>query len=190
MDDPNLLIQVEATALGAVGDVPVYFSQATPAQANVTDSFGVAEAVQFNKSHGFYEQAFDLELSTPTVGATIRYTLDGSTPTLTNSMPYEGPLLIDATQTVRAVAFKEGLQPSRPSTQSYLFIEDVLTQDRAAAVARGFPNSLERGDRCRLRRRPACRRTEWQRLVQWRLCPDRPRGSQGHPDLVVGDGFR
>ncbi len=139
VDDENLLVQIDATALGEIGTVPVFFERSTPGLANVTDSYDVAEQVQFSDPHGLYDQAFELELTTPTVGAEIRYTLDGSTPTRLNSMPYEGSIRIDQTQTVRAVAFRDGLRPSRPTTQSYLFIEDVLTQDRNLALSRGFP---------------------------------------------------
>jgi hypothetical protein len=140
-DDLNLLLQTELVGLGQLGENPVFFTAATPARANVTASFGVVDPVQFSVPHGFYEQAFELELSTPTVGAAIRYTLDGSAPTEANSMPYEGPILIDGTATVRAIALKAGVQPSPAITQTYIFIDDVITQNRSSALARGFPNS-------------------------------------------------
>jgi hypothetical protein len=140
-DDDNLLLQADLTALGRVGETPVFLVTATPGAANIAESFGVAEPVQFSQPHGLYEQAFDLTLSTPTVGASILYTLDGSHPTPTNSFPYEGPIRIDRTQTVRALAIKEALEPSAATTQSYLFVEDVIRQSRTTALARGFPNS-------------------------------------------------
>ena len=46
---------------------------------------------------GFYTAPFDVELSTPTVGSTIYYTTDGSTPSATNGSAYVGPVTISTT---------------------------------------------------------------------------------------------
>lgn len=55
---------------------------------------------------------------TATTGATIRYTLDGSTPTV-SSAPFTIPLLVDTTTTVTACAFKPGHAPSAAASASY-----------------------------------------------------------------------
>lgn len=47
-----------------------------------------------------------------TVGASINYTLDGSTPTSTHGMLYTGPLTLTASTTVNAVGFMSGLANS------------------------------------------------------------------------------
>lgn len=62
-------------------------------------------------------RAVTLRCRTP--GATIRYTLDGTTPTL-ESPVYSEPLDISGMTTISAVAIKEGLAPSPVSHATYL----------------------------------------------------------------------
>ena len=45
-------------------------------------------------------------------GATIRYTLDGSTPTASTGQVYSSPVTLSATTTVKAVAVKDGVTSS------------------------------------------------------------------------------
>ncbi|HMJ63750.1 MAG TPA: lamin tail domain-containing protein, partial [Candidatus Binatia bacterium] len=60
-----------------------YFSAPTPGAANGSSTIqDVVEPVHFSVSRGFFNAPFNLVLTTPTPGATIRYTLDGSPPTL------------------------------------------------------------------------------------------------------------
>lgn len=63
-------------------------------------------------------QAVTLKCSTP--GATIRYTLDGTTPGPGNGKVYSGPIMVDKLTTIAAVAFSENLAPSMPSFGTYL----------------------------------------------------------------------
>ncbi len=59
----------------------------------------------------FIEKA-DVDLLSPTEGAVIYYTLDGSEPTEASTR-YEAPFAIDKSTTIKARAYKEGMQPSR-----------------------------------------------------------------------------
>ncbi|MBE7560741.1 CotH kinase family protein [bacterium] len=77
---------------------------------------------------GFYRQPIVVAITTETPGATIRYSLDGSAPSLTHGQDYVAPLLIERTTVLRAAAFKEGHTPSNVDTQTYLFIGDVIHQ--------------------------------------------------------------
>ncbi len=138
--DLNLLFQPQLVLLGSYAELPVYLATPTPGQPNISDAFRVVESVSFSVEHGFYDQPFGLQLSTPTSGAEIRYTLDGSVPTAENSAVYQGPIEITSTQTVRAVAFKPGLEPSLVGTRTYIFLENVIDQSRSSALARGFPS--------------------------------------------------
>ena len=66
--------------------------------------------MKFSVEHGFFDAPFELELSTKTEGAEIRYTIDGSAPTATHGAVYQGPIAIDGLTTLQATAFFTGLQ--------------------------------------------------------------------------------
>jgi len=55
-----------------------------------------------------------------TPGAVIRYTLDGTIPTLENSQVYTSPLTINKTTTINASAFVEGLAPTPVVFATYI----------------------------------------------------------------------
>lgn len=57
-------------------------------------------------------------ITTSTTGATIRYTLDGSTPSATSAV-FVYPFLVDATTTVKAKAFKAGYTASAVASTTY-----------------------------------------------------------------------
>ena len=58
-------------------------------------------------------------LSHPVSGTTIRYTIDGSTPTSSNGFTYSGPFGIVTPKTVKAYAFKTGYLDSNVATATY-----------------------------------------------------------------------
>ena len=58
--------------------------------------------------------------------ATVRYTLDGTTPTATGGMLYTKPIKLDKTTTVQASAFVEGWGPSPPLIGTYLIDQAPL----------------------------------------------------------------
>jgi hypothetical protein len=114
-----------------------YFSTPTPGAANGNSSInGLAATVHFSVPHGFFNAPFTLLLTTPTGGANIRYTLDGSDPTLSNGLDYTNALTINKTTVVRAAAFKTNLLSSIVDTRTYLFVESILQQPAAPA---GYP---------------------------------------------------
>jgi hypothetical protein len=59
-------------------------------------------------------------LKTSTSGATIRYTLDGTTPGPDDGMLYEKPIEVQGTTTITAVSLKPGFAPSSPTVGTYL----------------------------------------------------------------------
>ena len=117
----------------------------TPGGPNAASVGGFASSVIFDHLRGRYSAPFNLALSTVTPGATIRYTLDGSTPTLNSGTIYAGPLLVSGTKAVRAAAFKSGWRSSHVDTNTYLFIDDVVTQTAGTATAIGFPPAAVNG---------------------------------------------
>ena len=99
-----------------------YFGTPTPNAPNgVSTILSLTEPVHFSVERGFYSNAFDLYLSSPTLGASIRYTLDGLEPTATLGTQYGGPLRITNTTMIRAVAYRTNFLPSVIRTHSYLF---------------------------------------------------------------------
>ncbi|MEZ5302588.1 MAG: chitobiase/beta-hexosaminidase C-terminal domain-containing protein [Verrucomicrobiales bacterium] len=70
-------------------------------------------------------------MATLTPGAEIRYTTDGSDPTAASTL-YTAPLAISATTTLRARAFKAGLEPSETTGAHY--VQDAASLNALAAV--------------------------------------------------------
>ena len=70
-------------------------------------------------SAGTYNTVQSVSLSTTTVGATIRYTTDGSTPTSSNGNVYSTAFEVGATATVKAMAYKSGLTDSDVATATF-----------------------------------------------------------------------
>jgi hypothetical protein len=124
------------------GEQAVFFdsTKATPGSINGTYSLlGKVEDTVFSVKRGFYTTSFPLAITTPTAGATIRYTTDRSTPTETNGTVYSAPITIGSTTVVRAAAFKTGYQPTNVDTQTYIFTADVITQSPTGAPTPGWP---------------------------------------------------
>src|SRR5690606_35252204 len=103
----------------------------TPGQANGQGVLGFVEPVVMSVPHGFYDAAFNVTLATPTAGATIYYTTDGSLPAPDNpaAQLYAGAIPVDSTTLLRAVGYKAEYGESRSTTSTYIFLEDVLAQD-------------------------------------------------------------
>jgi alpha-tubulin suppressor-like RCC1 family protein len=73
----------------------------------------------FSPVPGTYLDPQDIVLSTPTAGASIRYTTDGSTPTDTIGTLYTGPVHIADSLTLKAVAFRTSWRTSSVTTGAY-----------------------------------------------------------------------
>ena len=87
-----------------------------------------APRVVFSHPHGFQDESFELELTTPLKGAVIRYTLDCSDPDESSSAVFKDTLEIDRSTVVRARSFAEGYATSFTETRTYLFLGDVVSQ--------------------------------------------------------------
>jgi hypothetical protein len=74
----------------------------------------------FSVPSGTYFEGFDLEITCATPDATIYYTDDGSTPD-ENSMEYSGAISVDASVTIKAIAYAPDLDPSSVATANYVF---------------------------------------------------------------------
>ncbi len=99
----------------------VYFTRATPGTANpATGSAGALAAPTFSPAGGFHSGSVTLTLGAES-GATIRYTLDGSTPTAEHGTVYSAPVALTRSTPVRAFALHEGGGAASPvATHTYL----------------------------------------------------------------------
>ena len=67
---------------------------------------------------GTYSSPQSVTIQCATVGATIRYTTDGSTPSSSSTL-YSGPIMVDATTTIKAKAYKTQMADSDTASATY-----------------------------------------------------------------------
>jgi hypothetical protein len=75
-------------------------------------------ATTFSPAAGTYATTQAVTISDATAGATIYYTTNGTTPT-TSSSVYSGPITVNATETVEAIAVEAGYTSSAAATAAY-----------------------------------------------------------------------
>lgn len=96
---------------------------------------------EFSVERGFFDQPFQLEVTSKSAGATIKYTLDGSDPRVSKTAQFSVPpaqIQVDPLSTtgrgltpgfvVRAMAIRDGYTSSEVVTHTYLFASKVKTQ--------------------------------------------------------------
>jgi len=113
-----------------------FLANPTPAAQNSDAYLGAVAEVKFSHKRGFYNAPFSVTLSTQTEGATILYTLNGSVPDdrsyrVYPGKTYTGPILIDRTTCLRAIAVKPGWKSSKIETHTYIL--------NASAVLKSLP---------------------------------------------------
>ena len=115
-----------------------FFALATPGATNAAAALLPAPgAPVFSVPGGFHDAGFALTISTPTPGATIRYTLDGSEPN--PGLLYNGPITIAQDRVVRARAVLAGAMPSPTITHTYLLNETAAKRSLPALCLTGDP---------------------------------------------------
>ena len=71
-----------------------------------------------------YNKAQEVVLATTTKGATIKYTIDGSTPSRSNGITYTGPFTLSGNATVKAMAYLDGQTDSVVNSQE-ITVNDI-----------------------------------------------------------------
>jgi|GEM_PF-5392387 len=84
-----------------------------------TSTPGTVATPLFSPAGGSYTKAQSVSITTATTGATIRYTVNGTTPSTTNGTVYAGPIPVNATTTLKAIAYKTGLTTSAVASATY-----------------------------------------------------------------------
>lgn len=77
-------------------------------------SSDVLEMPLIERDRDRFDGPLTISISSPDKGTSIRYTLDGSDPTITSPL-YEKPFTINSTTVIKARAFRDGDAPSFPS---------------------------------------------------------------------------
>jgi hypothetical protein len=85
----------------------------------VTASVSQVAAPVFSPAPGSFTSAQNVSITSATSGASIRYTLDGSTPTTTAGTLYSGPVFINSTSVLKAVAYASGMTTSGVTSGTY-----------------------------------------------------------------------
>ena len=85
--------------------------------ATYTVSKGTVASPVFNPPAGAYTMPVAISSATP--GATIRYTIDGSTPSETHGTVYSAPITLAATTTIQAIAYESGYTDSPVVSATY-----------------------------------------------------------------------
>jgi hypothetical protein len=138
----DLSYGVPAGADPAAPEARRHFPVPTPGAPNPADGIpGFVADTRFSPDRGYYQEPIQVQLSSATEGAEIRYTLDGKPPTQAAGTLYAGPIAIQRTTVLRARAFKPGLEPTNVDTHTYLFVDDLAHQTPQAAVQAGFPST-------------------------------------------------
>jgi len=79
----------------------------------------------FSPVGGTYTSAQSVSISSPTIGATIRYTTDGSAPTSSSGTVYSSAISVSRTMDLKAIAYKSGMNDSSISTATYTIADPM-----------------------------------------------------------------
>ena len=98
-------------------------------------SSGGVDAPTLSPSTSIFFSTLDITLATTTADAEIRYTTDGTEPSSTHGATYGGPVRVDKSETLRAVAFKSNGATSDVSQATYTKVGHVLGVRGSSASA-------------------------------------------------------
>lgn len=141
-----------------------YFPSPTPGRENGETAISEAcEPVHFSVPRGNFQGSFEVVLTTPTPGATILFSTDGSEPAPGGpGLVYERPIPIRGTTVLRAVATRSDRIPSAVATHTYLANENLTRRSLPAlslatasnnitgrtgivGIGNGYRNTTQRG---------------------------------------------
>lgn len=122
-----------------------YFPVPTPGTPNGPGVAALTAGTTVSPGRGFYESPVTVTLSCPTPDAQIRYTLDGSLPTVAHGNIAEPieihgtpsiTLTVASNQVIQAFAVHDDYEPSKVETHTYLFAQQV---EKQPAQIPGYP---------------------------------------------------
>jgi hypothetical protein len=119
--------------VGDIAELVIYEQPLTSFQRKAVEDYlvlkyapfvGTAGAPEFTPNGATFEDSVEVSLTSPTPGAEIRYTTDGSEPTDTSPL-HESPLVFTATTLLQARAFRAGMNPSPVSVAHFTRAEEL-----------------------------------------------------------------
>ena len=122
-------VRISNIARGADWIATEYNNQSDPAAfltLGITDVLTVATPT-FTPAAGPYPPGESVTIATTTLGAAIRYTTDGTTPTSTVGTVYSTPVAVSSSQTVKAIAYLSGWTNSAVNSAAYTITGTVAT---------------------------------------------------------------
>ena len=154
----SFYLSPELTFLGP-GEVSIegnrYFDEPSPGTPNGEVAFlGVLDSVEVGLGRGFFDEPQDVSLASQNAGASIAYTLDGSTPSKSNGIivaPADDESLavtsvsITGTSMLRATIVRDDYISAAAETNTYVFLDDVITQSPEGEAPEGFPSGTVNG---------------------------------------------
>jgi glucosylceramidase len=119
---------ITVSATTTINAIAVASGYSNSAVGSATYTFPVAATPTFSPAPGTYYPSTTVTLSDATAGATIFYTLDGSTPTSSSSQ-YSAPINVSATTTIKAIATAPANLQSSVASGTY-----TISQTTAVSV--------------------------------------------------------
>ena len=148
---PNFPEQFPGISYGLLSNVgnpqdAEYFEAPTPNDTNPANGFSArANAIPPSVLRGFYDAQQSVTFNVPP-GHTIRYTLNGDTPSRTVGNLYSGPITVGTpgsplqTTVLRHVAYGDDFVVSEVQSNTYIYVGDVVTQSDTDAATLGYPD--------------------------------------------------
>jgi glucosylceramidase len=135
---------ISVSSTETIEAIAVASGYANSSIASATYAFPAAATPTFSPSPGTYYPSQLVTLSDATTGATIYYTLDGSTPT-TSSTQYSAPINVTATTTINAIATAAGYVQSAVASGTYTIsnvsaVSVVLSTDDQKSLMAAQPS--------------------------------------------------
>lgn len=120
------------------------YAQFVKAEFYKASSVSNCVAPTFSPAAGTFTSAQDVTISCETSGATIYYTIDGTTPT-TSSSVYSSAIPVSQTTTIKAFAAASGYNNSIVASATYAIVEHAGTQEDPYSVA-DARDAIDAGD--------------------------------------------
>ncbi|MBE0537185.1 MAG: CotH kinase family protein, partial [Phycisphaerae bacterium] len=111
---------------GLEAGVHRYFAQPTPGGPNRNAFNGFVPQPQLSHRGGCYTGPIDVAITCPMQDTIIRYTTNGTAPTLSNGSTYQSPIRIQKFTNLMVACFRPGYSPSRTEIHPYIYTDAAV----------------------------------------------------------------